>query len=81
MYKSMTPKERCEFFCQNEHWLPKDVAMCINCKYFHRHYALGPSKCTTHCLPLNLGHCEYPRIKGRKTYDTCEYFVQKGENT
>lgn len=80
MYKSMTPKERHDFYFQNEHWLPEGVPMCINCKHFHRHYVhKGPPVYTVQWTPLNCGHCAYPRLKDRKAYDTCEHFEQKGK--
>lgn len=41
--------------------------ICVNCKHFYQHYLKDG-------IPLWSGHCGYPRIKLRYTYDTCKEF-------
>ncbi len=79
MHKSMTQSERCKFYCQNCHWMPKDIPMCVNCKHFWQHYICkgGPNDTAQWVVPLHCGHCIYPRVKDRKVYDVCEHFKQK----
>ena len=48
----------------------EESALCINCRYFHRHY-------TEEGYPLDCGHCIEPRMKPRKAYDTCDKFDRK----
>lgn len=80
MYKSMTPKERMVYYYQNQHWLLKDVPLCINCEHFCQHYIRGgPPIFTIWWCPLDCGHCIYPRLRDRKAYDTCKHFEQKGK--
>ena len=80
MYKSMTPKERRNYYHQNHNRLPKDVPLCINCKHFRQHYIRGgPPVYTVWWVVLDCGHCMYPRGKYREAYDTCEHFQQKGK--
>lgn len=45
--------------------------VCANCKYFWQHYVYE-SRCGF--SPCNAGHCTYPRLKNRKTNDTCRHF-------
>lgn len=49
-------------------------AVCINCKHFYQHYIFTAYSGFS---PCNAGHCDYPRIKGRKPGDTCVNFCFK----
>ena len=50
-----------------------DESVCANCAWFHQHYVLdGRNK--GYCVPISMGHCEYPRMKDRRANETCKYF-------
>lgn len=63
----MTKSERCKQYFYN---LTQDTPFCINCQHFYRHYQKNGR-------PLECGHCVYPRLKTRETYDTCPNFENK----
>lgn len=45
---------------------------CAECEYFIRHYILWEN---ARYIPLEFGHCTYPRCKNRKTNSpACTYF-------
>lgn len=74
----MTRSERAEFYNRN-HWrMPKDVPFCINCEHFYQHYIKGgPPIFTISMVPLDCGHCAFPRMKERKAYDICDRFKNR----
>lgn len=45
-----------------------NVPMCYNCKHFTVHYVL-----TDKLHMIDCGHCGFPRIKNRRSYDLCEH--------
>ena len=55
---------------------PLHAPRCVNCAHFHRHYVQDSAKPHT-AVPLNMGHCSYPRLKDRTTTDTCKHFTNK----
>ena len=63
----MTLNERRELYSWN---LTPAAQLCINCKYFHRHYRKDG-------WAFDSGHCVYPRLKLRRAYDSCNYFQNK----
>lgn len=63
----MTLNERRDLYSWN---LTPDTQLCINCKYFYRHYREDG-------WAFDSGHCVYPRLKLRKAYDSCNYFQNK----
>lgn len=44
---------------------------CINCKHFIRHYVRQLGVCGGGFVPINLGHCTYPRCKDRRAEQAC----------
>ena len=49
------------------------LPVCANCRFFLRHYLVDGR-------PLECGHCTYPRLKDRKTYDYCDNFEGKSHH-
>lgn len=47
-----------------------DLPFCANCKHYHPHYDKRGFR-------FECGHCPYPRMKHRNSYDTCERFEKK----
>lgn len=56
-----------------------NAEICENCKYFHHHYVFNEYR--SEYDRIASGHCEYPRIKTRNSYDICEHFILKGDTT
>ena len=52
----------------------EDEEVCANCAHFHQHYGEGPMGTL---LPLNCGHCVYPRVKNRCPGDTCDKYEKE----
>ena len=50
--------------------LTSETPLCVNCQHFYQHY--NEKGQTVQC-----GHCDYPRIKTRMPYDTCNHFQRK----
>lgn len=54
---------------------------CADCKYFHRHYAMNMTAIPCRdsirgFVPINCGHCTYPKLKHHKPRDkACQAFV------
>lgn len=63
----MTEKERKVLY--DTHLTP-ETPLCINCQYFYQHYNESGQK-------VRCGHCNFPRIKTRMPYDTCNHFIRK----
>lgn len=75
---TMSKREREELYCRQCWRLPEDIPFCINCAHFHRHYVVGgPPVFKVSMVPLDCGHCAFPRMKERKAYDTCGRFQNK----
>ena len=47
--------------------------VCCTRSYFRQHYG----KDRRGYLPVNCGHCRYPRLKTRKPNQNCEYWKPK----
>lgn len=69
----MTRTERMEQYYWN---LNRAAALCVNCRHFHRHYVRDWTRSGSY-IPIDGGHCSYPRVKDRKAYDTCGHFENK----
>nr|DAF74116.1 MAG TPA: NADH-ubiquinone oxidoreductase subunit b14.5b (NDUFC2) [Caudoviricetes sp.] len=41
---------------------------CVNCAYYVRHYIRLHGR---FFVPIELGHCTFPRVKPRKSRDLC----------
>ena len=50
--------------------ISKSEKLCVNCEHFHLHYVLSGGW----CVPITMGHCDYPRMKERRAYDECPHF-------
>lgn len=66
----MTQRDRMETILQDPE---AQVEICMNCKHFYRHYILTKRR----YMPAHYGHCVFPRVKSKKTYDTCGHFERK----
>lgn len=53
--------------------------VCANCTHYCQHYVRAPFWQHGQYGPCDCGHCTYPRMKIRKTGDTCEKFEFKTE--
>lgn len=53
----------------------KDENICANCKHFFPHYV----KAENRFVRLREGHCNYPRLKTRDIYCSCEHFELTNE--
>lgn len=74
----MTRREREKMYNRQCWRFPTDIPFCINCEHFYQHYVKGgPPVYTIDMVPLDCGHCAFPRTKERKAYDTCEHFKNK----
>ena len=78
----LTRQERAQLY-HRQHWrLPADIPLCANCEHYCQHYIKGgPPIFEISMVPLDSGHCTFPRGKARKAYDTCEYFANKHIHT
>jgi len=46
--------------------------VCRNCQHYRQHYLLDSET----AIPVNCGHCVYPRLKKRKPQSSaCRYFL------
>ncbi len=71
MVQTLRERRDCYY---GQYWNPpRDVPMCANCEHFYQHYI----KQGTDYHPLSFGHCAYPRMKDRDTFDLCEHFTSK----
>lgn len=51
---------------------------CVNCTHYYQHYIyVNHDKAY---IPINEGHCCYPRVKRRRPEDSCERFERRGKN-
>ena len=48
---------------------------CANCRHYMRHYVFMPE--SNGYIPVDCGHCMYPRIKYRRPEDHCNLFTNK----
>lgn len=68
----MKERQRMEQMLQAPRETPE---ICMHCRYFYRHYL----KTGRWYSSANYGHCTKPRLKIKKTYDTCELFEMRKE--
>ena len=54
----------------------KEAPLCVNCRYFHKHYIRYPwkEKDSAPYVEIDYGHCSYPRIKQKRQWDSCDHF-------
>ena len=55
---------------------------CANCAYFYQHYAksqIWATHAIDRFIPVNGGHCVFPRIKYRQPHEVCDQFKPKNE--
>ena len=48
-----------------------DAERCGGCRHFHRHYVKWGDD---GYRPVDYGHCVYPRLKKRRTDETCPHW-------
>ena len=48
--------------------------VCANCKHYNLHYVNMQGQFGIGFMPINYGHCVFPRVKDRKPSDTCDKF-------
>ena len=53
-----------------------DETVCANCMHFHQHY-VADSSVIGYCVPISMGHCDFPRMKDRRAYETCRNFEKR----
>lgn len=67
----MTQRERYMLYLDGK----PESEICENCRYFHPHFIAMQDEYQR----VDAGHCGYPRVKLRYSYDTCQYFYNKNK--
>lgn len=64
---------------RNEYLIQKAGSehFCANCKYYIEHYIKTTYPSNSMFNPIDEGHCTYPRLKNRKAWNKCEYWLGK----
>lgn len=58
--------------------IPRECECCANCTHFYQHYMMHHPG-SQFLIPVNLGHCGFPRYRLRQPTCYCEHFERREE--